>query len=57
MLHRNTHASGSGRNECDLDMEDTEETKEEPIAQISVPVENFRLASKSLTVEKIDIEE
>ena len=38
-------------------MDDTEETKEDPTSAIaSVPVENYRVASKSLGVEMMDNE-
>ena len=43
------------KNEYDIDMDDTEETKEEPtIAGVSVPCENVRQASKSLGTELLE---
>ena len=40
LRHMHSHAT---KNECDIDMDDTEETKEEGShGVISVPVENFR---------------
>ena len=45
---RNRQISTNAKNEYDIDMDDTEETKEEPSMGMSVPVENVRQASKSL---------
>lgn len=44
--------SNMTKNEYDFEMDDTEETKEEPtkINTISVPVENVRQASKTLGI-------
>ena len=43
------------KNEYDIDMDDTEETKEEPtLAGVSVPCENVRQASKSLGTEVLE---
>jgi len=38
-----------GKNECDIDMEDDEETKEEPTIAFGVPVVHIRQASKAIT--------
>lgn len=41
-----------GKNEYDIDMDDTEETKEEPtIGIVSVPVEHINQASKTITAQ------
>jgi len=52
---RHMPSSSAVKNEYDIDMDDDEETKEEPtIAGVSVPIENLRQASKSLGVEMLE---
>jgi len=57
MQRTTSNVSAQQKNEYDLDMDDTEETKEDPTVGISsVPIENYRQASKSLGVEMMDAE-
>jgi len=54
LRHMNTANTAVTKAEYDLDMDDTEETKEEQtLGVVSVPVENVRQASKSLGIEML----
>ena len=55
--HMHTANTALSKAEYDLDMDDTEETKEEQsVGVVSVPVENVRQASKSLGIEMFNQE-
>ena len=55
LRHQNTNNTTGTKAEYDLDMDDTEETKEEQsLGVVSVPVENVRQASKSLGINMLN---
>lgn len=55
LRHMHTANTAGTKAEYDLDMDDTEETKEEQtLGAVSVPVENVRQASKSLGINMLD---